>query len=99
VSYPQPDFELRLTPSGINARSGASIPVTVHAIRRDGFTGEIAVKLKDAPAGFVLEGAVIPAGQDRVRITLTIPIMHLEGPHKLTFEGHAAIAARDVGFS
>jgi hypothetical protein len=96
VSHPQPDFELRVTPSGINARSGATVPVTVHAIRRDGFNSEIAVKLKDAPAGFALEGAVIPAGQERVRMTLTVPIMHLESPHKLIFEGHAAIAGRDV---
>jgi hypothetical protein len=36
VSHPQPDFELRVTPSGINARSGATVPLTVHAIRRDG---------------------------------------------------------------
>jgi hypothetical protein len=96
VSRPQPDFELRVTPSGINARSGATIPVTVHAIRRDGFSGDIAVRLKDAPAGFSLEGAVIPGNQSRVRMTLTVPVVHIESPHKLTFEGHAAIAGHEV---
>jgi len=96
VSRPQPDFELRVTPSGINARSGATIPVTVYAIRRDGFSGEIAVHLKDAPAGFVLDGAMIPAGTDKVRMTLTVPVVHIESPHKLTLEGRANIAGREV---
>jgi hypothetical protein len=95
VSHPQPDFELRVTPSGINARSGATIPVTVHAIRRDGFAGDIAVKLKDAPAGFALDGAVIPGNQDHVRMTLTVPVVHIESPTKLTVEGHATIAGRE----
>jgi len=96
ISHPQPDFELRVTPSAINARSGTSIPLTVHAIRRDGFTGEIAVKLKESLAGFALDGALIPAGQDRVRMTLTVPQVHLEAPYTLAFEGHATIAGREV---
>jgi hypothetical protein len=96
ISRPQPDFEIRTTPSGINARSGATVPVTVHAIRRDGFSGDIAVKLKDAPPGFTLEGAAIPAGQNSVRMTLTVPVVHIESPTKLTFEGHAQIAGREV---
>jgi hypothetical protein len=39
---------------------------------------------------------VIPAGQDRVRMTMTVPVMHIESPHKLTFEGHATIAGHEV---
>src|SRR5262249_40333927 len=96
VSRPQPDFELRITPSAINARSGATIPFAVYAIRRDGFEGDIAVKLKDAPAGFVLDGAVIPAGQSSVRMTLTVPVVHIESPHRLVLEGSASIAGHDV---
>ena len=49
ISRPQPDFELRVTPASINARAGATVPVTVYALRRDDFAGEIALKLKDAP--------------------------------------------------
>ncbi|HTS63028.1 MAG TPA: PPC domain-containing protein [Candidatus Acidoferrales bacterium] len=96
VGRPQPDFELRVTPSGINARSGATVPVAVYAIRRDGFDGEIAVKLKDAPPGFALDGAVIPSGTDHVRMTLTVPVVHIESPHKFALEGHASIAGREV---
>ena len=94
VSRPQPDFELRVAPSGINARSGVPTPVTVQAIRRDGFNDEIALALKDA--GFRLDGAVIPAGQSRVRVTLTPTIGPSEVPVKLTLEGRATIAGREV---
>ena len=62
LSEPQPDFALRLTPSGINVGAGRRAVVTVHALRKDGFDGEIAVSLKDAPDGFALTGARIRAG-------------------------------------
>jgi hypothetical protein len=95
ISRPQPDFELRVTPASINARAGATIPVTVYALRRDDFTGEIAIKLKDAPAGFLLSGAVIPANTDEVRLTLTVP-SHPEPPHALALEGRATINGKEV---
>ena len=50
ISPPMPDFELRVVPSTINARAGATVPLTVYALRKDGFSGEIALALKDAPA-------------------------------------------------
>ena len=53
ISRPQPDFALRMVPSSINARAGATVPVTVYALRRDGFAGDIVLKLKDAPSGFM----------------------------------------------
>jgi len=48
VSRPQPDFALRVVPSS-----------TVYALRRDGFSGDIVLALKNAPEGFVLSGAKI----------------------------------------
>jgi len=50
ISPPRPDFELRVVPSTINARAGATVPITVYALRKDGFSGEIVLALKDAPA-------------------------------------------------
>ena len=35
ISRPRPDFELRLVPASITGRSGASVPITVYAIRKD----------------------------------------------------------------
>ncbi len=74
ISPPRPDFELRVVPSSVNIRAGAAAPITVHALRRDGFNGPIDLELKDAPSGFRLSGAKIPAGQAKMRLTLTVPL-------------------------
>ena len=37
------------------AAPARSVPITVYALRKDGFSGEIALRLKDAPDGFTLE--------------------------------------------
>ncbi len=94
ISAPQPDFQLRVTPSGINARGGTSVPVTVYALRQDGFAGEIVLSLKDAPPGVSLTGAVVPARQDQVRMTLTVPPTAMQTP--LVIEGKAMIRGREV---
>lgn len=80
ISQPMPDFALRVVPSCINARPGAVVPVTVYALRRDGFNDDIILDLKDAPAGFQLDGGWIPAGQDKARATLTLPPSPPGGP-------------------
>ena len=97
ISPPRPDFELVITPSAVNGGRGMSIPITVHALRKDGFSGEIAVALKDAPQGLTLNGAMVPAGQDRVRMTVTIPpAAPLPDAVSLKLEGRAAIEGREV---
>ena len=71
VSRPQPDFDLRVTPASINARAGATIPVTVYALRRDDFSGEIT--LAQGRSRWLTSGASIPANTNEVRLTLTVP--------------------------
>jgi hypothetical protein len=73
ISPPRPDFALRVVPSSLSVRAGASVPLTAYAVRRDGFTNAITLVLKDAPEGFELSGACIPENQDKVRFTLTAP--------------------------
>jgi hypothetical protein len=92
ISAPRPDFALRAVPSGINARTGMRVPVTFYALRKDGFAGDINLALKEAPAGFVLEGGVIPAGADKIRATLACPPMPTDKPLRLAFEGSAIIS-------
>ncbi len=46
IGPPRPDFELRIVPSSINVRGMASVPLTVYALRKDGFSGEITLALK-----------------------------------------------------
>lgn len=96
VSHPQPDFELRLVPSSINLRGGAYTAVTVHAIRRDGFSGRIALSLNGMLPGFELSGAIVPEGQDEVRVTLLAPPRRTDVPVEVHLEGRAQIAGREV---
>jgi len=96
ISPPMPDFALYVTPSGINGRAGASVPVTVQAVRKDGFSGDIFLAFKDASTGFVLDGGTIPAGQDKVRATVTFPPTTAGKPLLLAMEGHATIEGRAI---
>ncbi|MGE5531408.1 MAG: peptidase, partial [Bacteroidota bacterium] len=54
LSQPRPDFALRVTPSSLNVQATRIAPITVYALRSEGFAGDIEVKLKGAPAGYVL---------------------------------------------
>jgi hypothetical protein len=96
ISPPQNDFELRLVPSAVNVRGGATVPLTVYALRRDGFSGEITLALKDGPPKMTLAGARVPAGEDQVRLTLTAPPTLPKGPVGLRLEGRATIRGRTV---
>ncbi len=91
LSAPRPDFELRVTPSGLNVRAGASVPLTAFALRKDGFTNAIALALVGAPKGYRLDGATIPAGQDQVTFTLTAPLDAPEEPVSFQMEGRASL--------
>jgi hypothetical protein len=98
ISAPWPDFDLRVTPSAINTAGGVTVPITVHAIRKDAFSGEIRLALKSAPKGMTLSGAVLPAGRDQVRLTLPVPPqpqLQLE-PLSLQVEGRATIRGSEV---
>ena len=90
ISSPQPDFELRVVPSSVNVRGGTSVPLTVFALRKDGFTNEIALSLNDAE-GFVLSGARVPANQDQIRVTLTAPAKATDEPLNISLQGYARI--------
>lgn len=96
LSSPNPDFALRVVPSCINVRSGAVVPITVYALRKDGFNGEIALSLKNGPAGAELDGGLIPAGQNVVRMTLTVPATCTLGSYVLSVDGRATIKTDEV---
>jgi hypothetical protein len=96
LSAPRPDFELRVTPAELAIRAGTSVPLTVTAIRKDGFTGPIALNLAQAPAGFTLTGGGIPANQNEIKLTLKAPAAMLDEPATLRLEGQATIDGRPV---
>jgi hypothetical protein len=96
IGAPRPDFDLRVTPSSINVNGGLTVPITVHALRKDGFSGDIALALKGAPKGFTLIGGLLPAGRDEVRLTLTVPPQPQPAPLSLSLEGRATIQGHQV---
>jgi hypothetical protein len=96
ISPPQPDFELRVVPSSVNVRAGATAALTVYALRKDGFSDEIALTLRDAPSGFMLTGGKVPAGQDQAKVTLKVPPTPTKEPISLSLEGRATIQRQEV---
>jgi hypothetical protein len=96
VSEPRPDFELRVVPSSINPRGSAVVPLTIYALRRDGFSNAIELVLKDAPEGSALGGARIPADQDQIRFTLTLPARPASEPVAISLQGLAKINGAEV---
>ena len=96
ITPPQPDFTLHLTPSSLSMTGGRAALVTVHALRKDGFDGDIEIALRDAPPGFKLSGGRIPSGRDRVRMTLAAPTKPLDGPVALHVEGRARIGEQTI---
>ncbi len=92
----RPDFALRLVPSTINVRAGRSATVTVHAVRKDGFEGDIDLALAEAPEGFALHQARIAAGEDSVEAKLSAPRGVPRQVLSVRVEGRAQIAGATV---
>jgi len=96
ISQPQPDFEARLAPSSLFLRPGQSVVLTASVIRRDGFEGPVALRLAEAPSGFFLDGGRVPAGTNRVQLTLTAPVRPESRSAILRFEASARVGGRTL---
>jgi len=91
VGPPQPDFVLRVTPTGLALSPGQSRPVTVQAIRRDGFAGDIDLTLKPGAGGFTAKPARIAGDKDSADIAVTAPRDVPRQAFALHFEGRAQV--------
>lgn len=91
LSAPRPDFELCVTPTSLIVLPGEIAAIKAYALRKDGFDGDIRIALKNAPAGFKLEGGCIPAGRNDVHMTLTAPPKNPPRPVTLTLVGRARL--------
>ena len=96
LSAPRPDFELRVVPASLNARPGSSAPVTVYALRRDGFTNPITIALRNAPTGFRLSGTSEITTQEQITLSLNVPAAPLPAPLPLSFEGRARLQGQTL---
>jgi hypothetical protein len=96
ISEPEPDFSLYASPSSINVMAGRTAAFCVQVLSIDGFKGPIELSLKNAPPGFSLGGAIIPADHNCVWMTLTAPDKRFNKPVVLELEGRAQIAGKQV---
>jgi hypothetical protein len=72
ITPPRPEFELRVIPSSLSIRAAGGTPITVFALRKDGYTGPVNVRLKNPPPGYELYGGVIQEGAESARMTLNL---------------------------
>jgi hypothetical protein len=92
----RPDFRLRVVPSSIHVRPGETVPITVYALRQDGFDGEIALNVEGMPKGFQLGSGLIRPGVEKLRLTMTTPPVAQKRPVDLRVEGRATIDGTEV---
>ncbi|MFA6560612.1 MAG: hypothetical protein WCV00_01730 [Verrucomicrobiia bacterium] len=91
ISAPRPDFALRVVPSSTSLRSKGDTSLTVFAIRKDGFAGDIKLDLKDPPPGFTSSPATLTATQRVGQIRLRVSSIITENPVNLSIIGSARI--------
>ena len=99
IRPPRPDFDLRVVPSSIIAQPGATVPITVYALRRDDFDDYIELSLVEPPAGFKLSGATVPRNAEKVRLTLTVPPTVIAKYFVLEMDGQSRGSSRQRRFS
>ncbi len=73
VSNSNPDFKLRMEPSGLHISPGGTAAFTVRAMRKDGYDNKITLKAANLPSDFEMSEAVISKGSDVARFTITAP--------------------------
>ena len=105
ISEPQPDFDLRVVPSRVAMRGKEGAGVTIHAIRKDGFTGSIRFQIKDPASGFTVQCAPLTGTQTVAKATIKTSLIKTDGPVSLVIQGvstnagvalvHDAVGAED----
>ncbi len=96
LSEPRPDFALRSVPSAVALRGRNPSAVTVYAIRKDGFDGDIKLTLRDPPRGFQAFPVILKAGAETARFSIKANLSATNKPVCLTLEGTAKMGDREV---
>lgn len=96
LSPPKPDFALRVVPSSVAMRGRATAAVSVYALRKDGFTGDIKLSLKDPPDGFFAAPVTLTSKEPSARLALRTTLTETQRPVQLTVQGRATIQDREI---
>ncbi len=74
LSKPEPAYEVRVSPSGVNFGITGYVPLHVWVNRKDGFDGAIQLALAGQNSeDYRIDGGLIPAGKNEAWITLRGP--------------------------
>ena len=94
---PGEDFRVFVNPKTPNVPQGERIPLTVTALRFDGFDGDINVSLAGLPEGVHAEDTVIPGGQVLTTVLLRADAgAEIGKSTPLKVKGVATIAGKEV---
>ncbi len=70
--------------------------ITVYAIRKDGYTGPITLRLKNAPEGFRANEVIIKPEEEKIVFSVQAVFQKIKQPVALTIEGYAEIQNQEV---
>jgi len=96
LDAPHPDFTLRIAPDNPRLGVGDTAAITVAAVRHDEFAGEIKLAVENLPLGYTASEALIAAGQNEGRLTITAPAGAAPGVLSPVITGMAAIGKDTV---
>lgn len=95
ISGPQPDFALRVVPSGVNVRSKSTAPLSVYAIRQDGFTNTIKFAVRGLTNAFSVTGSM-SGTQSMAKITFKTSLGETKAPETVVIEGSSMLGSNKV---
>ena len=96
LDAPHPDFTLRIAPDNPRLGVGDTAAITVAAVRHDDFSGEIKLAVENLPPGYAASQALIAAGQNEGRLTITSPAGAATGVLSPVITGMATIGKDTV---
>jgi hypothetical protein len=96
IRRPAPDFAVLTTRSALNVGPTGSAAFSVVAVRKDGWHGDITLRLRRPEGGFSLEGGLIPSGRERAQMTLTRRERGAEAAVRVELEAAARIGGVEV---
>jgi hypothetical protein len=96
LSAPQPDFELRVVPSSVSCAPKSGATLSVHVVRKDGFTGPIKLALNNPPAKLQAGPVVIPADQNFAKLYFKSGPTPMDAPVPLAIVGTAQAGPQEI---
>ena len=96
LSAPQPDFALRVVPSSVSLAIKSGATLSVHVVRKDGFTGPIKISLNNPPPGFTAGPVVIPANQTFAKFYFKSGTTPTDAPVQLSIVGSSKLGEQEI---